>query len=143
MSSDTALLPAAGDSRPGRSDLGAISISSSAVQKLAARAAAEIPSAGAAAPRVMGRSVTTPAALGGRQTSLAALPRASADVDGMTAALDLTISVRWPASIPAVSRAVREHVRDRVSALTGLDVTSVSIKVTDLATGLAAQPRVR
>jgi uncharacterized alkaline shock family protein YloU len=143
MSSDTAVTPPAGAARPGRNALGTISVSVSVVQKLAARAAAEIPSAGAAAPRVMGRSVTTPAALGGRQTSLTALPRASADLDGMTAALDLTISIRWPASVPAVSNAVREHVRDRVSALTGLDVASVSIAVTDLAAGLDAQARVR
>jgi uncharacterized alkaline shock family protein YloU len=128
--------------RPGGSELGTISISSTVVQKLAARAVVEVPDAGAAAPRVMGRSVTGAHMLGGRQTSLTSLPKAAAEVDGSTAVLALSVSVRWPASIPGVSRAVREHVRDRISTLTGLKVTEVSISVTDLATRLDL-PRVR
>jgi uncharacterized alkaline shock family protein YloU len=133
MTSDTAVDLAPPDVRPGRSDLGTISISSRVVQKLAARAAVEVPDAGAAAPRVMGRSVTGARALGGRQTSLTALPRAEAEVDGSTAALALWVSIRWPASVPGVSAAVREHVRDRLRTLAGLEVTEVSISVTDLA----------
>ena len=111
------------------------------MQKLAARAAVEVPDAGAAAPRVMGRSVTAARALGGRQTSLTGLPRSEAEVDGSTAALALWVSIRWPASIPGVSTAVRDHVRDRVRTLTGLEVTEVSISVTDLATGLSPPAR--
>jgi uncharacterized alkaline shock family protein YloU len=142
MTTDTAAEPAPPDVRPGRSELGTISISSQVVQKLAARAAVEVPDAGAAAPRVMGRSVTGASVLGGRQTSLTGLPRAEAEVDGPTAALALWISIRWPASIPGVSTAVREHVRDRVRALTSLEVTEVSISVTDLATRQNGPPRV-
>jgi uncharacterized alkaline shock family protein YloU len=142
MTSDTAIPLRPPDVRPGRSELGTISISSRVVQKLAARAAVEVPDAGAAAPRVMGRSVTAASALGGRQTSLTGLPRAEAEIDGSTAALALWISIRWPASIPGVSTAVREHVRDRVRTLTGLEVTEVSISVTDLATR-HDPPRVR
>lgn len=143
MTSDTAVEPAPPDVRPGRSELGTISISSRVVQKLAARAAVEVPDAGAAAPRVMGRSVTGARALGGRQTSLTGLPRAEAEVDGSTAALALWVSIRWPASIPGVSTAVREHVRDRVRTLTGLEVTEVSISVTDLATRQNGPARAR
>jgi uncharacterized alkaline shock family protein YloU len=124
----------AGKARPGRNEMGAISISSGVVEKLAARAAVEVPDAGAAAPRIMGRSVSGIGAIGGRQTSMTGMPKTSAEVDGSTVVLDLSISVRWPASIPAVSRAVREHVRGQVTALTGLNVTDVSISVTDLAT---------
>jgi uncharacterized alkaline shock family protein YloU len=142
MTTDTSVEPTPTDVRPGRSELGTISISSQVVQKLAARAAVEVPDAGAAAPRVMGRSVTGASALGGRQTSLTGLPRAEAEVDGSTAALALWISIRWPASIPAVSTAVREHVRGRVRALTGLEVTEVSISVTDLATRQSGPPLV-
>src|SRR5690242_18158231 len=141
MTSDSAVKLAPPQVRPGRGELGTISISSNVVQKLAARAAGEVPDAGAAAPRVMGRSVTAAHAVGGRQTSLTGLPKATAKVDGSTALLALSISVRWPASIPRVSTAVREHVRDRISALTGLEVT-VSISVTDLVTRLDL-PRVR
>ncbi len=102
-----------------------IGINDRVVEKMAARAAVEIPDAGAAAPRVLGRSVTGAAALGARPTSLTALPKASADVDGSTVILDLSISVRWPASVPEVTSAVREHVRGRVGELTGLTVTEV------------------
>ena len=143
MTSDTAVEPAPREVRPGRTELGTVSISSRVVQKIAARAAVEVPDAGAAAPRVMGRSVTGAHVLGGRQTSLTGLPEAEAEVDGSTAALALWVSIRWPASIPGVSTAVREAVRDRVGTLTGLEVTEVSISVTDLATRLDGLPRVR
>jgi uncharacterized alkaline shock family protein YloU len=139
--------PAAGlaapSSQAGRTELGMISINDQVVEKTAAHAAAEIPDAGAAAPRVLGRSVTGAAALGARTTSLTALPKASAGVDGSTVILDLSISVRWPAPVPEVTSAVREHVRSRVSELTGLTVTEVSISVTDLVTRLPRPPRVR
>jgi uncharacterized alkaline shock family protein YloU len=120
-----------------------ISIDDRVVEKMAARAAVEIPDAGGAAPRVLGRSLPGAGAFGTRQTSLTALPRVSADVDGSIVILDLSISVRWPASVPEVSSAVREHVRSRVSDLTGLTVTEVVISVTDLVTRLPAPPRVR
>jgi uncharacterized alkaline shock family protein YloU len=126
----------------GRTELGMISINERVVEKMAARAAAEIPDAGAAAPRVLGRSVTGAAALGARPTSLTALPKSSADVDGSTVILDLSISVRWPSSVPEVTSAVREHLRSRVNELTGLTVTEVVISVTDLATRLPGPPRV-
>jgi uncharacterized alkaline shock family protein YloU len=128
-------------SQAGRTDLGMISINDQVVEKMAARAAAEIPDAGAAAPRVLGRSVTGAAAVGVRTTSLTALPKASADVDGSTVMLDMLISVRWPASVPEVTSAVRERVRSRVNELAGLTVAEVSISVTDLATGLPGPAR--
>ena len=129
-------------SRAGPTELGMISINDRVVEKMAARAAAEIPDAGAAAPRVLGRSVTGAAALGARRTSLTALPKAWADVDGSIVILDLSISVRWPASVPGVTSAVRQHVRGRVNELTGLTVAEISISVTDLATRLAGPSRV-
>ena len=142
MTAGTAAGLAVPGSRAGRTELGMISIDDRVVEKMAARAAAEIPDAGAAAPRVLGRSVTGAAALGARTTSLTALPKASADVDGLIVILDLSISVRWPASVPEVASAVREHVRSRVKELTGLTVAEVSISVTDLATRLPGPSRV-
>ena len=130
-------------SRAGRTELGMITINDRVVEKMAARAAVEIPDAGAAAPRILSRSVTGAAALGARATSLTAQPKASADVDGSVVILDLSISVRWPASVPEVTSAVREHVRSRVNQLTGLTVAEVSISVTDLVTRLPGPPRVR
>jgi uncharacterized alkaline shock family protein YloU len=141
--SSTTLLPAASGARPGRTELGLIGINDRVVEKMAARAAIEIPDAGAAASRFLGRSMAGASALGARETSLTALPKASADVDGSRVILDLSISVRWPASVPEVSDAVREHVRARVGELAGLTVTEVSISVTALVTRLPAPPRVR
>ena len=139
--------PAAGlalpGSRAGRTELGLITINDRVVAKMAARAATEIPDAGAAAPRVLGRSVTGAAVVGARTTSLTGLPKASADVDGSVVTLDLSISVRWPASVPEVTSAVRERVCSRVSGLTGLTVAEVSISVTDLVTRLPGPARVR
>ena len=143
MTASTAVLPAASGSPPGRNELGAITINDRVVEKVAARAAVEVPDAGAAASRFLGRSMAGASALGARQTSLTALPKASVDVDGSLAILNLSISVRWPASVPGVASAVREHVRSRVAELTGLTVTEVSISVTALVTQLPAQPRVR
>ena len=54
--------------------------------------------------------------------------------------LELWISVRWPSSVPEVTNAVREHVRGRVSELTGLTVTEVAISVTDLVTRPPGRP---
>ncbi|MCW2528442.1 MAG: hypothetical protein JWM76_3302 [Pseudonocardiales bacterium] len=130
----------------GRVDGGTISIANRVVQKIASRAAIEIPDAGAAAPRILGRSMAAvaQASPGGiRETSLDSLPKVSADVDGAIVVLDLEISVRWPASVPAVTTAVRDHVRDQVNRMTSLNVQEIQIKVTDLVTHLAPPPRVQ
>ena len=128
----------------GRGELGTISIGDSVVAKLAAQAAVEIPDAGAAAPRLLGRSLPGAGGLGVRATSLSGVPKASAHVDGSLALIRLEISVRWPASVPAVTAAVREHVRARVAELTGLLVPEVTILVTSLVTaGSQSARRVR
>ena len=125
----------------GRTELGTITISESVVAKLAARAAMEIPDAGAAAPRLLGRSLSGAGGLGVRPTSLTSLPKASAHVDGSVALIRLEVSVRWPASVPAVTTAVREHVRTRVGDLTGLIVAEVTLHVSDLVTDLGPPAR--
>lgn len=140
MSASTGAEPAA---RGGRSELGTVSIADAVVSKIAARAAAENPDAGAAAARMLGRAVPGAGHLGVRGTDLKALPKASVDVDGSKAFVSLEISVRWPASVPEVTGQVREHVRDRVRELTGLDVDEVHIVVADLATDITPLPRVR
>lgn len=127
----------------GRTELGAISVSDAAVSKIAARSAVENPDAGAAATRLLGVSVPGAAHLGGHATDLAALPKVSVEVDGASVFCDLTISVRWPANIADVTKAVRAHVIDRVHELTGLSVEEVHITVADLVTDIASPPRVR
>ncbi len=136
----TGLEPA---TRAGRNELGTISIADGAVSKIAARAAAENPDAGAAAARMLGRAVPGAGHLGVRGTDLQALPKTSVEVDGSKAFVTLEISVRWPASVPEITGQVRRHVRDRVRELTGLDVDEVHITVADLATDITPPPRVR
>ncbi len=129
--------------RVGRTEQGTISIADRVVVKIAAMAAAENPDAGAAAARMLGRVVPGAGHLGVRGTDLDALPKTTVEVDGSKAFVNLELSVRWPASIAEVTRQVRGHVRDRVQALTGLEVDEVHIIVADLATDIAPPPRVQ
>jgi len=136
--------PAPSGQGVGRNEFGTISVGESVVGKLAAHAAMEIPDAGGAAPRVLGKSLAAASSLPGiRNTSLTALPKASVRVDGAITLVRLELSVRWPASIPAVTQQVRRHVQQRVSELAGLQVAEVRIDVTDLVTALPKPPRVR
>jgi uncharacterized alkaline shock family protein YloU len=130
--------------RAGRNELGTISIADGVVSKIAAQAAAENRDAGAAAARMLGRAVPGARQLPGvRGTDLEAPPKTAVDVDGSKAFVTLEISVRWPASVPEVTKQVRRHVRDRVRELAGLDVEEVHIIVADLATDILSPPRVR
>ena len=140
MSADTETRPV---SLAGRTELGTISIADRAVTKIAARAAAENPDAGAAVARVFGRAVPGAGSLGVRATDLSALPKTSVAVDGSMAYVTLEIAVRWPAFISEVTGLVRRHVRDQVRDRAGLEVDEVHIVVADLATDITPPPRVR
>lgn len=134
---------AAEAARAGGNELGKITIADSVVSKIAARAAAENPDAGAATARVLGRAVPGAGYVGLREADLAGLPKASVDVDGSKAFLTLEISVRWPTSVPTVTDQVRSHLRSRIGDLTGLTVEEVHIVVADLVTDISPPPRVR
>ena len=112
------------------------------VTKIAARAAAENPDAGAATARVLGRAVPGAGHLGVRGTDLDALPKTSVDVDGSKAYVSLEIAVRWPAPVAEVAGQVRRHVRERIRELAGLEVEEVHVVVADLATDITPPPRV-
>ncbi len=142
---DTGSDPEAGTElvRPGRGELGTITIADQVVTKIAARAAVEHPDAGAAAARLLGRAVPVAGHLGLRGTDLDALPKTSVEVDGSKAFINMEISVRWPAPVLAVTEQVRRQVQDRVTELTGLQVDEVHIVVSDLATDITPPPRVR
>jgi uncharacterized alkaline shock family protein YloU len=117
---------------------GTILIADTVVAKVAAQAALDIPDAGGAAPRVLGRVLPGAGQLPIRETSLDTVPHATADVDGTVAFIDLSISVRWPASVPQVTTQVRDRVVLRTQELTGLMVKQVRIVVTALATDAPA-----
>jgi uncharacterized alkaline shock family protein YloU len=118
----------------GANELGRIEISSKAVEKIAALAAVEIPDAGGAAARLLGRPVPGAGRLGIRGSGLDQLPKVSADVDGQLGFLDVELSVRWPAPIGQVTDAVRQYLAHRVGDLVGLDVREINIHVADLIT---------
>jgi len=141
MSAGTDIEPA---ELSGRNELGTILIADGVITKIAARAAAENPDAGAAAARMLGRAIPQAGRLPGvRSTDLDGLPKTTVDVDGSKAYVSLEISVRWPVSIQEVTAQVRDHVRDRIRELAGLDVDEVHIVVADLATDITPPPRVR
>ena len=118
----------------GRNELGSITVSESVVAKLAAQAALEVPDAGAAAPRLLGRSLSGAGGAGGPVQQPARAAEGHAEVDGSLALVRLELSVRWPGSVPAVTAAVRDRVRSRLAELAGLEVPEVTIRVTDLVT---------
>ena len=119
-------------------------IADGAVTKIAARAAAENPDAGAAAARMLGRAVPGPTAC-----PVCAAPtwkgcrRPPWTWTAPRPIVSLEISVRWPASIQEVTAQVRDHVRGRIRELAGLDVEEVHIVVADLATDITPPPRAR
>ncbi|MCP2322935.1 putative alkaline shock family protein YloU [Hamadaea flava] len=101
--------------RRDRRELGVIQIKENVVAKLAAYLATEVPD------------------IGGR-AELHRRPAVSARVDGGQAYLDVTASVRWPASVGQVTADLRQHLRTRVRELTGLEVGEIRIEVSDLIT---------
>jgi uncharacterized alkaline shock family protein YloU len=129
-------------SEPGETR-GAITIHDRVVEKMAARAATEVADVGAAAPRLLGKSLSAGSAFGMRASDLEGVPKASARVDGSFAVVDLEISLRWPCPIREVTESLRAHVRERVHELTALELAEVNVHVLDLVRELPNQSRVR
>lgn len=109
---------------------GRVTIAPAVVARLAARAALDVPAAGGAATRGIGRALPGTAHRRGSDAGL--LPHSSAAVDGSTAVIDLSITVQWPESLARVTTDVRDRVIARVAELTGLTVARVGITVSDL-----------
>ncbi len=110
---------------------GRVDIADRVVSKIAAQAAVELEHVGAAAPRVLGRSLD---GLSSRHTDLDSVPKCDATVDGDHAYLAMTVSIRWPQSVPDTCARLREHVGARVLQLTGLTVNEVDLTVDSLVT---------
>ncbi|MDQ2845431.1 MAG: Asp23/Gls24 family envelope stress response protein [Actinomycetota bacterium] len=90
------------------------------VEKIAARAAAEVPHCLGLHRRVVG--ITT-----GRTAVTA-----DAVTDGAITGLSLSVAIAYPAPIISTTRQVRTHVRHRVENLCGLTVDHVDITVADV-----------
>lgn len=132
--------PPADDTPTGRFTLdtagerGTLTIGDAVVEKTATVAAGEVAGVGGAARRVLG--VPTGSDDGDGR------PRVSARVTGQTAALDVRLTVAYPASVRDTTEAVRAHVRDRVHALTELTVSRVDVTVAALTSTTAGTRRV-
>lgn len=122
-------------------DLGAIHVGKDVVAKVAAYAATELPDVGGPT-RGLGR-MPGGEMLGVGRADLHRRPKVTAHVDDGKAYLDLVVSVRWPASVPQVTSTLRNHLRQRVQQLTGLQVGEVRIEVADLIGDTAPVARVR
>ena len=118
---------AAGAADPSADDRGRLQIADVVVEKVATAAASEIDDVGGVARRVLG----VPA---GRDDG-EGRPQVSARVTGQVASLDVRLTVMYPASVRSTTDAVREHLRERVHALTEITVSRVDISVTALPLG--------
>ena len=98
-------------------DRGTTTLADRVVEKIAARAATDVPHALGLTRRAVGREFGRPSV------------RAHAQIDGDVASLQLELAVQYPASARATTRGVREHVADRVTMLCGLTVDHIDITV--------------
>lgn len=115
---------------------GGLVVAERAVAKIAAQVVAEVEHVGGATRRVLG----VPFGAGDDQGRLA---RVSATVRGEVAALDVELSVVYPAPVRRVTEGVREQLVARVGELTGLLVRQVDIAVTRLTPPAAARRSLR
>lgn len=101
---------------------GSLNIQDSVYTKIAAQAATEVDGVG-------------PQASGGVTQLLGrGLPRASVERGGSHARVDTEVPLRWPSPAAGVAAAVREHVGERVSTLTGSTVDRVNVTFPDTVT---------
>lgn len=112
-----------------QSEKGQTSIADGVVTKVAGLAAREVPGVhnlGGGATRALG-NVTQRVGIADRSTQ-----GVSVEVGEREAAVDLTLTIEYGESIPAVADAVRAQIVKRVEGITGLSVTEVNIAVDDL-----------
>jgi len=116
-------------SSPLSSERGATTISDVVVSKVAGIAALEVEGIemGGATSRTVGGFLDSWTGSGGRQAR-----GVSVEVGEQEAAIELSMAVEYPKSIPQISEAVRNNVINRVENLVGLNVVEVNITVNDI-----------
>ena len=116
-------------SSPLSSERGATTISDAVVSKVAGIAALEVEGIemGGATSRTVGGFLDSWTGSGGRQAR-----GVSVEVGEQEAAIELSMAVEYPKSIPQISEAVRNNVINRVENLVGLNVVEVNITVNDV-----------
>jgi uncharacterized alkaline shock family protein YloU len=116
-------------SSPLSSERGATTISDTVVSKVAGIAALEVEGIemGGATSRTVGGFLDSWTGSGGRQAR-----GVSVEVGEQEAAIELSMAVEYPKSIPQISETVRNNVINRVENLVGLNVVEVNITVNDI-----------
>ncbi|SES43204.1 Asp23/Gls24 family envelope stress response protein [Lentzea albida] len=114
---------------------GSLTISERAVERIASHAALEVDGIGGSAPRVLG--VTVGAEEAERNVRIAAR------ITGAVVALDVRLSITYPAPVGSTAESARTHLISRVHALTGLSVSKVDITVTALHRAVVTPRRIR
>lgn len=71
------------------------------------------------------------------------LPRAEAVVAGGTSRITVEVAATWPTPLNSVAGRVRDHVSERVTTLTGVDVTAVDVSIADVVHLETAERRVK
>ena len=116
-------------SSPLSSERGATTISDTVVSKVAGIAALEVEGIemGGATSRTVGGFLDSWTGSGGRQAR-----GVSVEVGEQEAAIELSMAVEYPKSIPQIAETVRNNVINRVEKLVGLNVVEVNITVNDI-----------
>lgn len=117
-----------------RADRGTTTIAPGVFEKLAARAATEVPGVEGVVDTGLSRFLPW---------NSAAPADASAEVTDDGVVLELTFNVAYPEPVRQVAEAVRHHVADRVRSMTGRAVRQINITVPQLVVPVRRPARVR
>ncbi|MGP9683583.1 Asp23/Gls24 family envelope stress response protein [Brachybacterium sp. AOP3-A1-3] len=101
-------------------DRGTTTFPAQVVARIAEQVASEVPHIGSDAGGVLGV---------GARRDFASRPSARCDVYGRTAVLTLDVGVDFPSPLAPALGALREHVRERVEHLTGLEVGRLDVTI--------------
>jgi uncharacterized alkaline shock family protein YloU len=117
------------------SDRGRLAIHDRVIVAVARRAVRQVADAGSPPRRLLGVTFASAPTDGD--------VRVAADVDGGTVTVAVTLTVHWPASVPAIAGRVRDQIRADVARITGTTVRRIDVDVVSLATAADDEPRVR
>ncbi|MHA7171654.1 Asp23/Gls24 family envelope stress response protein [Arthrobacter monumenti] len=109
---------------------GRLEIAGKVIEKIASRAAGELEVVGGSSGGFLGI---------GDRAELSVRPKASVQLSGQVATIELTVGVRYPAPLRRTGEELRRRVRSQVSELTGIDVRQVDVDISWLLAGEAGQ----
>ena len=108
---------------------GSTSISDDVVAKIASLAAREVDDVADLGGTLSGALATVVGRIRGEDHQTAGV---GVEVGTRQAAVDLSLTIRYPAPIMEVAQQVRERVIERIESMTGLEVVEVNVAVVDL-----------